>query len=235
MQVARLQTPRECGAARYLACTVEGWSCGFGCQMHSLTDCMTTALLHNRTAVLLPAALDRYGPECGSAWGCFFLPLSACDAHAAAVPPAQWALEPGAHAGARQYVVYRSWGEDPYRVPAALEPLGHALFAPLGPRPSPACLLGGVLLRWCLRLSPRMRRVLDERRRELGLDAAATHAGVHVRRTDKVGGHEAQACPLAPPPPLCHVPLCNTRDRSSVETSRVLCLTQCSPAPSDHG
>eukprot|EP00667_Euglena_gracilis_P008205 EG_transcript_8305 len=193
-QVAALQNPPDCGSARYLACYVNARTCGFGCQLHTLADCMVSALLSERTAVLLPPQLFGYGVECQGLWSCFFLPLSSCHDHVADIDIGLW--RSWTADSSHQYTIYDSWGEDPYRVPAALHALAEGSFAALDPVPPPACLLAGVVLRWCMRPSERVQAVCQRRAEALGLRRAPADVGLHVRRTDKARDGEARAYDL---------------------------------------
>ena len=182
--VRLLQRPPDCNATRYLQCYVAHRECGFGCQVHTLVDCMVTALLHRRTAVLLPPRLYKYGPSCGSRGDCFFEPLSPCQGHAEAVPPGVWKRI--SEGSGWQYAAYVG-EEDGYRIPEYLQPLQAPAFRDTlrDSKPSAACLLAGVILRHILRPNPRLQLALQVRRQELGLETPVD-VGVHVRRTDKI-------------------------------------------------
>ena len=181
--VRRLQESTDCSNAKYLACYTLHRTCGFGCQVHTIADCMTSALLTNRTAVLLPSQLYRYGPECSSQWHCFFLPLASCQRHAATVNDTLW--HPWTSGGTHPYAVYNAWGEDENRVPPYLSVLDDTMFDAADPKPSAACLLTGVLMSWLLRPNERVAAAIAHRRHSLGLEGAPFHVGVHVRRSDK--------------------------------------------------
>ena len=181
--VRRLQQGTDCSNAKYLACSMLNKPCNFGCQVHTIADCMTSALLTNRTAVLLPSQLYRYGPECSSQWHCFFLPLASCQRHAATVNDTLW--HPWTSGGTHPYAVYNAWGEDENRVPPYLSVLDDTMFDAADPKPSAACLLTGVLMSWLLRPNERVAAAIAHRRHSLGLEGAPFHVGVHVRRSDK--------------------------------------------------
>eukprot|EP00668_Euglena_longa_P044177 GGOE01058781.1.p1 GENE.GGOE01058781.1~~GGOE01058781.1.p1 ORF type:complete len:535 (-),score=124.45 GGOE01058781.1:488-2092(-) len=189
-RVQRLQQPDNCHLARFLGCHIALRACGFTCQMHTLADCMTSALLSNRTAVVVPPQLYVYGTECNSAWTCFLQPLSPCNGFAENTMLDSWYnwTVDSPH----QFTMYGAWGEDPYRVPQFLDDrLGGAVFRTLTYVPTAPCLLTGVLLRWALRPNARLEEAIRKRRGRLRLTSAIPDAGVHVRRTDKVREKEA--------------------------------------------
>eukprot|EP00667_Euglena_gracilis_P008800 EG_transcript_8926 len=190
-QVRRLQQPASCRHARYLGCHIALRACGFTCQMHTLADCMTSALLSNRTAVVVPPELYVYGLECGSAWECFLQPLSSCNWYAENTTINDW--HNWAMDSDHQFTMYYAWGEDPYRVPPALaDRLEAAAFRNLTFVPTAPCLLTGVLLKWALRPNDRLQQVIQRRWQGLGLTSTLADVGMHVRRTDKVTENEAR-------------------------------------------
>ena len=179
-----LQEPGDCRSAKYLACQIEHRQCGFGCQLHALTDCMVAAVLARRTAVLLPDRLSQYGPECGHQWECFFLPISSCQAHAAAVERSAWQpFDP--HRPHLQYAYYMRWGEDPYRAPDYVKVIESPRFDAAAPKPNAACLISGALLTWVLRPNARLTGAIAARRQQLQMEGVKFDVAVHVRRTDK--------------------------------------------------
>lgn len=70
-RLQHIQSPKNCSSARKVVCEFKG-SCGYGCQMHHVTMCLTIAYATERT-LILDSSTGVYG---GTAWEDIFLPLS---------------------------------------------------------------------------------------------------------------------------------------------------------------
>eukprot|EP01134_Creolimax_fragrantissima_P003414 CFRG3414T1 len=174
--LSELQNPADCGNARYLICSIDA-NCGFGCQIHRISWCMTHAIMQNRTMILRPSSIRRYGDEssCGNRWNCWFEHVSSCEMYAL---PRTTSL--------KDQVSFKTYNEDPYGthknwIPPFLNERGLVNITE-----EPTSWYMGQVVGWLLRYNHRMTSIVETFCIKNGFEGAPD-IGIHVRRSDKIG------------------------------------------------
>eukprot|EP00775_Hariotina_reticulata_P005938 gene5938-6177_t len=159
--INRLQFPANCSTARIMTCDLNK-GCGFGCQLHHVTHCLTMAIALNRTLVLKVQPWS-YAKDPQHGWNFMFEPVTNCSAVPAGAP----------------VITNTEFHEDRQVVAAQIIDSGTT---PFDPPSIPQDVLDVVGL---FHSRPEIWRLADFRQHQ---DWASPIVGVHVRRTDKIGG-----------------------------------------------
>lgn len=175
-RLEHIQSPKNCSSARKVVCEFKG-SCGYGCQMHHVTMCLTIAYATERT-LILDSSTGVYG---GTAWEDIFLPLSETCTSQDGATHGNWPAPDDVqvlHVPKITALIPKP-KYLPMAIPADLAPKLKAL------HPDPYAWWISQFVNFVMRYQPKTKEMIDQEMNRLNFTTNPPTVGIHVRRTDK--------------------------------------------------